>query len=80
MSVTGFWVQLGAFGQRENAMDFQQGVARRMPTLSNTLRVFSEGNTHRVQVGPFASREMAGGTIDQLRSNLQLTPIVVERR
>lgn len=77
---TGFWVQLGAFGQRENAVDFQQRVARQMPALSGTLQMFSEGNTHRVQVGPFVSREVAGNTVEQVRSNLQLTPIVVERR
>lgn len=76
----GFWVQLGAFGQRESAIDFQKRVARQMPTLSGALQVFSDSTVHRVQAGPFASRETAGNTVDQVRNNLQLTPIVVERR
>jgi len=76
----GYWVQLGAFSQREGALRFEQQVARQMPALANSLNVFTEGGTNRVQVGPFASRELARSTADQVRNGLQLAPMVVERR
>jgi len=76
----GFWVQLGAFSQRDGAMRFQQQVARELPTLAPSLNVFSERGTHRLQAGPYVSRETARDTADQVRKGLQLTPLIVERR
>jgi rare lipoprotein A len=76
----GFWVQLGAFSQRDGAMRFQQQVARELPTLAPSLNVFSERGTHRLQAGPYASRETARDTAEQVRNGLQLTPLIVERR
>ncbi|MDM0065675.1 septal ring lytic transglycosylase RlpA family protein [Variovorax sp. J31P207] len=76
----GFWVQLGAFSQREGAQRFQQQVAREMPPLANTLNVFSENGTHRLQSGPYASRDTARDAAEQVRNGLQLAPVIVERR
>ncbi|QNK74564.1 septal ring lytic transglycosylase RlpA family protein [Variovorax sp. PAMC28562] len=80
MSTAGFWVQLGAFSQRDGAIAFQQRMTTAMPQLAANLNVFSEGNTHRVQAGPYASRDIARSTAEQVRNGLQLAPIVVERR
>ena len=76
----GYWVQLGAFSQREGAQRFQQQVAREMPPLAGTLNVFSENGTHRLQSGPYASRDTARDAAEQLRNGLQLAPVIVERR
>lgn len=76
----GFWVQLGAFGQREGAAGFQDKVAKQMPALAGKLAVFSENGRHRLQAGPYASREAALQLGEQLRSSLGLAPVVVERR
>jgi len=76
----GFWVQLGAFSQREGAASFQEKVARQMPSLATTLTVFSESGMHRLQAGPYASRDAALVLGDQVRNGLGLAPIVVERR
>ncbi|WP_444813296.1 septal ring lytic transglycosylase RlpA family protein [Variovorax saccharolyticus] len=76
----GYWVQLGAFSQRDGAQRFQQQVVRDMPLLTGTLNVFSENGTHRLQSGPFASRELARDTAEQIRNGLQLAPVIVERR
>jgi rare lipoprotein A len=80
MSTAGFWVQLGAFSQRDGAIAFQQKIVVVMPQLASSLNVFSEGLTHRVQAGPYASRDTARDTAEQLRNGLQLAPIIVERR
>ncbi|RYZ07498.1 MAG: septal ring lytic transglycosylase RlpA family protein [Comamonadaceae bacterium] len=42
MSTAGYWVQLGAFSQRDGAMAFRQRVARGMPDLAPLINVFSE--------------------------------------
>jgi rare lipoprotein A len=76
----GYWVQLGAFSQREGAQRFQQQVAREMPPLAGSLNVFSENGTHRLQSGPYASRDTARDAAEQLRNGLQLAPVIVERR
>jgi rare lipoprotein A len=76
----GYWVQLGAFSQREGAQRFQQQVAREMPPLASSLNVFSENGTHRLQSGPYASRDTARDAAEQVRNGLQLAPVIVERR
>lgn len=79
-AVAGFWVQLGAFREREGAQVLLGRAARGVPTLAPQLRVFSEAGTHRLQAGPFASREAAGEAVTQLRESLRIAPMVVERR
>lgn len=76
----GFWVQIGAFSQAEGAQRFQQQVASAMPPLAGSLNVFSESGTHRVQSGPYASREQARDSAEQFRNGLRLAPVIVERR
>ncbi len=77
----GFWVQLGAFSQPGGASGLREQAARDLPALGPQLKVFSERGLYRVQAGPFASREAAQGTADQLRAaSLQLSPLVLERR
>ncbi|MDP9900261.1 septal ring lytic transglycosylase RlpA family protein [Variovorax ginsengisoli] len=76
----GFWVQLGAFSQRDSAVNFQRQVARSLPAIAPTLNVFSERGTHRLQTGPYGSRDTARQTAEQIRSTLALAPMIVERR
>lgn len=76
----GFWVQLGAFSQRDGAARFQQQVARELPSMAGSLNVFSERGTHRLQAGPYSSREMARDVAERARNGLQLAPVIVERR
>ena len=76
----GFWVQLGAFRERDGAENLLSEAARGLPTLAPQLRVFSEAGTHRLQAGPFPSRMAAGEAVTQLRESLRIAPMVVERR
>lgn len=79
-AVAGFWVQLGAFRERDGAENLRNQAARGLPSLAPQLRVFSEAGTHRLQAGPFASRNEAGAAVTQLRESLRIAPMVVERR
>ncbi|WP_047785931.1 septal ring lytic transglycosylase RlpA family protein [Variovorax paradoxus] len=79
-AAAGFWVQLGAFRERDGAESLQNQAARGLPALAPQLRVFSEAGTHRLQAGPFPSRSAAGEAVTQLRESLRIAPMVVERR
>ncbi|MET3439513.1 rare lipoprotein A [Variovorax paradoxus] len=79
-AVAGFWVQLGAFRERDGAESLRSQAARGLPSLAPQLRVFSEAGTHRLQAGPFASRNEAGEAVTQLRESLRIAPMVLERR
>lgn len=79
-ATAGFWLQLGAFSQRDGAASFQDKVARQMPVLATRLAVFSDSGMHRLQAGPYPSRDAALMLSEQVRNGLGLAPIVVERR
>ena len=76
----GFWLQLGAFAQRNGALGFQQRVASEVAWLAPLLAIFNERSLHRLQAGPYASRSDARQAADRLREALNLLPTVVERR
>lgn len=76
----GFWVQLGAFRQRDGAEQFQRRVADEMDWLAPLLAVFSEPSIFRLQAGPYPSRGEAQGAADRIREVLQLVPVIVEKR
>jgi rare lipoprotein A len=75
----GFWLQLGAFAQRDGALGFQQRVSSEAGWLAPLLTVFSERSLHRLQAGPYANRAEAQAAAQRLRENLQLVPAIVER-
>ncbi|VWX59535.1 Endolytic peptidoglycan transglycosylase RlpA [Burkholderiales bacterium 8X] len=76
----GYWVQLGAFSQKQGVERLQSQVVATMPALASMLNVFDERGTYRLQAGPYASRDLARDTAEQVRNGLQLAPIIVERR
>lgn len=76
----GFWVQIGAFGQRSGAESFQQQVSTRLAHLAPLLAVFNESARYRLQVGPYQSRTEAQSVAAHLRDALALVPLIVERR
>ncbi|KQV99618.1 hypothetical protein ASC87_02640 [Rhizobacter sp. Root1221] len=76
----GFWIQLGAFRQRDGAEQFQRRVASDLDWLAPLLAVFSEPSMYRLQAGPYPSRAEAQGAAERIRTLLQLVPVVVEKR
>jgi peptidoglycan lytic transglycosylase len=80
MAAPGFWLQLGAFRERDGALDFQRKVERELDWLAPSLAVFTDRDLHRLQAGPYRTRADASGAADRLRAELQLVPLIVERR
>jgi len=79
-AASGFWLQLGAFGQGNGAYSFQQRLTQELEWLSPLLTVFSEGGLFRLQAGPYASRDQAREAAEKIRAALALVPMIVERR
>lgn len=75
----GFWVQLGAFRQREGADSFRRQVADEAGWLSPLLAVFDDASLFRLQAGPYATRDEAAGIAERIRDALKLVPLIVER-
>ena len=76
----GFWVQLGAFRQREGADTFQRRVVADVDWLAPLLAVFSDPAAFKLQAGPYATREEAQDVAKRVRDSIKLVPVIVERR
>lgn len=76
----GFWVQLGAFSRMDGAEAFRQKLSQELDWMAPLLAIFKEAQIHRLQAGPYASREDARSAAERMRQALALTPVIVERR
>jgi rare lipoprotein A len=75
----GFWVQLAAFQDPVGASSFAQRVAAELAWLAPLLAILSDRSLHRLQAGPYPTREDAQGVAQRVRDALQLVPTIVER-
>jgi rare lipoprotein A len=76
----GFWIQLGAFKQRDGALDFQRRLIDEQPWLGPLLAVFGDHGLNKLQAGPYTSRDDARSAAERIRTALQLVPTIVEKR
>ena len=72
----GYWLQFGAFRQRQGANDLQQQLMRELAWLEPWLAIFDDRALYRVQAGPFASRGDALGAAERVRSMARLQPLL----
>ena len=79
-AATGYWVQLGAFRQRQGAHDLRQQLARELAWLEPWLAIVDDRALFRLQAGPFATRSEAQGTAERIRDAASLQPVVLQRR
>jgi rare lipoprotein A len=75
----GFWVQLGAFRERQGAEQLQSQAGESVDGLAPLLAIFNEQSLYRVQAGPFATRDQAQRSAERVREKLLLVPMLVER-
>ncbi len=76
----GWWIQLGAYRQRDGALDFQRRLIDEQPWLAPLLAVFSDRGLSKLQAGPYSSRDDARSAAERIRTALQLVPTIVEKR
>jgi len=75
----GIFLQLGAFTQAENAENLKNHLTGELEWLSEPLRIFAAGNVHRLQLGPYASRDAAEQVAERIRQSLGYRPTIVTR-
>jgi rare lipoprotein A len=73
-----YYLQLGAFGSRENAENF---LARLQSSLgaADNLHIHARDQLYRVHAGPYASQADARSAADRLAEALGVKPIVLTR-
>jgi len=73
----GFWVQLGAFGKLDGAEALRARLAAEQGWLVPLLAIFKDRQLHRLQAGPYATREDARVAAARVQG---VPAVVVERR
>lgn len=75
----GAYIQLGAFGNPDNAEAFRSHMARELDWISDRIRLEPGGKVMRVQAGPFRDRAEADAHAEKIRSTTGIKPTVVMR-
>jgi rare lipoprotein A len=73
----GYWLQLGAFRDRDGALQLQRLLQREAAWLAEQLALQDDGQWVRVRVGPWAQRHEAEAAAARLADALPLEAMVV---
>ena len=76
----GFWLQFGAFIQRQGALDLRQQLMRDFSWIEPLLAVFTDRGSYRVQAGPFTSRADAQTAADRIRLATPTQPLLLQHK
>ena len=75
----GLFLQVGAFGQPENARKLLERLQRELELDAARLSVVLIGTLHRVQIGPYANEDEARADRARVRERLDLNAVLVRR-
>lgn len=75
---SGHYLQLGAFGNRDNAESLRLKLMRDLGDLGDKLVVRSAGNLHRLQLGPWPDAGEARRVAEQLKLAFDLPSVLVK--
>jgi rare lipoprotein A len=75
----GYYLQLGAFGSRENAETFLTRMKAQIGEPGDNLHVYARDGLYRVHAGPYANQAEARQAADRLNQSLGLRPFVLTR-
>ena len=75
----GHFLQLGAFGNRDNAEALRAHLSRELGDLGDKLIIQIAGPVHRLQLGPFVDAAEARAASERLRESFGLAPVAVQR-
>jgi rare lipoprotein A len=76
----GFWLQLGAFSRLEGAEQLRSELAGGLDWMAPLLAIFKDNALHRLQAGPYPSRDEARQAAERLRASFPTQPVLVQRR
>lgn len=75
----GYFIQIGAFGNRDNAEALRAHMARELGALGDKLVIDTAGGLFRVQLGPWADAAAAQQAGSQVRESFGMNAIAVQR-
>jgi rare lipoprotein A len=75
----GYYVQLGAFGSRENAESFLARMRTQVDWLTGTLHIFARDGLYRVHAGPYPGEVEARRDADRVSQALGVRPFILTR-
>ena len=75
----GIYLQLAAFGSRENAESYLARAKLQLGWLSERLHVLGREGLFRVHAGPYASSTEARQIADRVALSMGVKPVVVTR-
>jgi rare lipoprotein A len=75
----GYYLQLGAFGSRENAETFLARMRSQVDWLAETLHIFTRDGLFRVHSGPYPSQADARASAERVTQALGVKPVVLTR-
>lgn len=76
----GYWVELAALRQLDDAESLHRRVNVDMRALAPLLAIYKASDRYRVQLGPYATRDQADRVAQAAQRVLKLSPSLVERR
>jgi rare lipoprotein A len=76
---SGLYLQLGAFGSRDNAERFLSRLQAQIDWLAKTLAIYPRDGLYRVQAGPYSSRNEAHSVADRISQSLGVKSFVLTR-
>ncbi|WP_024930279.1 septal ring lytic transglycosylase RlpA family protein [Methylophilus sp. OH31] len=75
----GIYVQVGAFGQEENADRLHQRIFTTLPETQSLLNKVYNGKTFQIVLGPYPDHALAAQAASQMRDKLQLPALIFSR-
>ena len=75
----GLFLQLGAFGSRDNADNYLARLRAQVDWLAPALHVYRRDGLFRVHAGPYASEPDARTAADRISQALGIKPMVFVR-
>lgn len=75
----GVYLQLGAFGNPDNAENFKTRLGRELAGLAGKLFISSRGGIYRVTLGPWRDHAEAQSIALRMRESFELRPVMVSQ-
>ncbi|MBI4989236.1 MAG: septal ring lytic transglycosylase RlpA family protein [Rhodocyclales bacterium] len=75
----GTFLQLGAFGNLDNAESFRARILKQLTWLGETIHVHPKDGMYRLHLGPYRDAQEAGRVAERIREALAFKPFVVQR-
>lgn len=79
LEANGIYIQVGAFGQEENADRLQKRIFNAIPETQSLLNKVYNGKLFQVVLGPYPDHALAAQAASQMREQLQLPALIISR-